>query len=244
MKPDETPIPPCQQSVATRLANQDPTKPINSTTLSNAGLISPNYADPSGAAAAVVASGQWLQQHPQSVGNSFRTDHIKTKHWKIDFTHPSGPQFSVLTEEESRRMVEEARARRAAAAADGQVGDLQGFLGDILNFFKHLWEELESISAHVLDDVLHLLVNGVEFIVQTLREAADALETVFNRIIQGLKDLWQAILDVINFLKQLFEWGDILLTHKVIKAAINSFMTTLAADIGDLGPWSTSNSKL
>jgi hypothetical protein len=132
-----------------------------------------------------------------------------------------------LSEAESLRILNEVRAKRA------EVGDISGFLGDILNFFKHLWEELESISAHVFGEILHLVVNGVEYVVQTLREAADALETVFNRIIQGLKDIWQAIIDVINFLKQLFEWDDILLTHQVIKACINSFMTTAVADIGD-----------
>ena len=227
-KTDEVAIPPCQQSVASRLGNQDPTQPMNSDTLSKAGLISPNYPDKSGAAAGVVSAGQWLQQNPQAGANTLRTDHITTRHWKLDFRHPAGPQFTELSEEEGRNILAAATARRE------ELGDLAGFLGDILNFFKNLLDELEEISAHLVDDVLNLVINGVQFVVQTVREAASALETVFNKIVQGIKELWQAILDVINFLKQLFEWGDILLTHQVIKATINSLMTTLAADADDL----------
>ena len=48
---------------------------------------------------------------------------------------------------------------------------------------------------------------------------------------QGLVDVYNAIKNVLTWLKQLFEWGDILNTHLVIKAMINSALTELIDDI-------------
>jgi hypothetical protein len=225
LKAGETAIPPCPQSVANRLADKDPGKPITAASLAAAGLLSEKYSDPSGAVSAITSSGQWMLQHPQGNANLLALDQVETRHWRVSFIDPAGPSFEELTPERGHALLLQAHAKRA------EVGDFDSFLGDILNFFKHLWEELEEIAATIVDDVLHLLVNGVDFIVETLRQAADALETVFNRILEGLKEVWQAILDVVNFIKQLFEWGDILLAHQVIKASISSLLNAAVAQM-------------
>jgi len=228
VKTGETALPPCAQSIASRLANQDPTQPLTAASLQSAGLISGSYSDPAGAALSIVSAGQWMLQNPQSVANSIDLGRVQTRHWRIDFTDPAGPRFAVLSEEDARTLL------AAAGPPATALGSGSGFLGDVLNFFKHLWNDLKSIVATVVDDVLHLIVNGVTYVVDSLRQAADALETVLNRIIQGLKDVWQAIVDVVDWLKQLFDWGDILTTHQVIKACVNSLLTTAVDRVDDL----------
>ena len=226
LKQSDIAVPPSPQSVANRLAGKDPGKPITVATLSAAGLISPKYGDPSGAVSAVTSAGQWMRQNPQETPNGLTLEHVEVRHWRLSFTDPAGPRFEVLNEAQGLECL-----TRARSPQDGEGGSA-GFLGDILNFFKYLWDKLEEISAHLVDDVLHLVINDVKWIVKTLRQAADALSTVFNRIIGDLKKVWQAIVDVVEFIMQLFEWDDTLLTHRVIKSCINSLLTTAVAQMG------------
>jgi hypothetical protein len=230
VKAGETAVPPCPQSVANRLAGNDPMRPITKDSLTSAGLMDPDYADPSGAATAITSAGQWMLSNSRTTGNALDLSRVTTRHWRVDFTRPSGPRFEVLTQEDARRFRAECGARRAAA---GAPGSLSSFFGDVANFFKHLWNELETFTVTLEQDGLHILFNAEEFIIDTVRQAATALETVWSRIMQGLKDVYELIEEVVDFLKQLFEWGDILRTHTVIRYAVNQFLDQVVSSAED-----------
>jgi hypothetical protein len=140
------------------------------------------------------------------------------RHWTLDFTPAEGPRFRILSDAEAETL-------RANALGSS------GLFGDSCHFFKNAWDDLNSFSASLVGDVLTVIFNGVSWTIQSLKQAGDALETIFTRITQGLKDLYELLKDVLNWLKMLFEWGDILNTHKVLKAAINSTFANIQGSL-------------
>lgn len=242
--PQITPFP---HSIANRLSNNDPTFPINQTTLAGANLLSPKYSDPTGAVKSVIACGEALKSNAQNP-NGLDLSGITTPHWRIDFKDPAGPRFEVLTAGQARELLDQAGAAMDARAL-GDVGSWDSFSDDVVNFFKHAWKELEGVFASIANDVLHIIITGAEkiyrFIVKTIREAASTLEMIFSYIVEGLEDIYDAILDVIDFLKVLFDWDNILNTHKVIKWSINEFVSEIInSTTGDGGAQTWANNQI
>lgn len=223
VKLGETAPPAFVSSVASRLAGNDPSLPVTAAALTSANILNPKFADPSAAISAITSTGQWLLQNPGVDTNTLSLHGVTARHWRIEFPPGGKPQFRMLSEAEARDYV-----HRAAAAAPGSIG---GIFGDVANFFKHAWQEVKSITVSIGDE-LTVLFNDVEkFVLTTVREAGQVLETIFTVIAQGLADAYEVILDALRWLKQLFEWQDILYTHTVIKAVVNSALTELSSCI-------------
>ncbi|WP_442885332.1 ATP-binding cassette domain-containing protein [Amaricoccus sp.] len=213
----------CQSDVV-QTDNPPPTPPATSVsaqltgatteTLTSNGLIDPSYSDPSQAVQAINAAGPWMNPNAAAAG-AVDTSRTTVPHWSLDFTAPEGPRFRILSDAEAEVMRENA------------LGS-SGLLGDACHFFKNAWHELQSFSASLVGDVLTVMLNGEKWTIQTLKQAGDALETVFTRIMQGLKDLHQLLKDVLDWLKMLFEWSDILNTHNVLREATNSMDRDIA----------------
>lgn len=199
---DDDPATPPATSVSSQLSNATQQQ------LTDNNLIDSSYSDPSCAVKAINAAGSWMNPNHANAG-MIDTSRIAVKHWTLDFTAKDGPQFKVLSDAE------------ADALRQNALGS-SGVFGDACHFFKNAWDKLETFSASVKDDVLTVVLNGASWAIQTVKQAGDALETVFTRIMQGLKDLYQILKDVLDWLKMLFEWSDILNTHNVLKAVINS----------------------
>jgi len=227
IKPGETAIPPCPQSVALRLNNQDPSLPITPENLKANGLLNSSYAHPNEATSSVIACGQYMLKNAQGKANLIDIKSLRTPHWRADFTDPSGPRFTALTETEARGLL-------AASAGPGDGWDI---FGDVINWFKHAWKEIKSIVCTIVDDALHIIINGFDYAIRTLRQAASALEAVFVAIGQGLEDVFHVILEVIDFIKQLFDWDDILSTHRVIKWSVQQLVAKTAASTDDMTAW-------
>jgi hypothetical protein len=225
---DTNPVPPSQASVAWRLAGEDPNFPVTQAVLQSKGLISSDYSGSSDPVQAVKAAGQWMQANPQTSGLDIHVSRVAVPHWRIDFTAPGGPSFRVLSQEEAHDFLTQARSGPGASRLGGPES-IGSIFGDAAHFFKHVWQELTSFTATIVGDSLYLLLNDLSFTINKIREAAAAVETIFTRIVQGLKAAYDAIKDVIAWLKQLFSWNDILVTHEVIKYCISSAFTEIPA---------------
>ena len=208
---DDPPPTPPATSVSAQLTS------ATTETLTSNGLIDPSYSDPSQAVQAINAAGPWMNPNTAAAG-AVDTSRITVPHWSLDFTAPEGPRFRILSEAEAEVMRENA------------LGS-SGLLGDACHFFKNAWHELQSFSASLVGDVLTVILNGEKWTIQTLKQAGDALETVFTRIMQGLKDLYQLLKDVLDWLKMLFEWSDILNTHNVLREATNSIFQNIQSSM-------------
>jgi hypothetical protein len=218
VKTGEQGVPPSPSTVASRLANTDPNFPVTAQALQNNSLIDPDYSSPGDAVQAITAAGQWMSNSAQNGNGLLDVSRLAVPHWQLDFTDPSGPRFRILSEKEARE--------RLAAVSGARVGSLGSIFGDIAHFFEHAWQELETFTVTVVDDALNIIFNDLPaFVIRTARQAASALEAIFARIVQGLKDAYEALKNVIEWLKQLFHWEDILVTHNVIRYCLNSAFT-------------------
>ncbi|MGF6227801.1 hypothetical protein QFZ27_001756 [Inquilinus ginsengisoli] len=224
VKSGENPPPTAPSSVASRLSNNDPGQPLTVASLTSAGLINSGYSDPSDAVAAIQAAGQWLQQDGSTDLNTLSLGHVTVRHWRIEFPRTGSPRFMALTEAQAQAYL--AKARTAA-----EPDSFLSFFGDVANFFKHAWQALESFTVTIADDLTIVFNDAEQFVVNTIREAGQALETIFSRIMAGLVEVYDEIKNVVNWLKQLFEWGDILNTHRVIKVMVTSGLDFVSGSI-------------
>ncbi len=84
------------------------------------------------------------------------------------------------------------------------------------------------LRQQIVKGVLNVIFNDLApFVVNTIREAAAAIETVFSAIMQGLDDVYDEIKKVVAWIKMLFDWNDILVTHEVIRFCVNSAFTQI-----------------
>jgi hypothetical protein len=68
--------------------------------------------------------------------------------------------------------------------------------------------------------------------VNTARQAAAAAEMIFAVIKKAALAVYDAIQNVIAWLKLLFEWQDILYTHQALRSCFNQFLSMIAGSIG------------
>jgi hypothetical protein len=79
----------------------------------------------------------------------------------------------------------------------------------------------------VLEDI-SVVINDVKtFVLKTVDQLKDALEVVFQKIAEGFEEAIDAIEKAIEWLRLLFNWSDIVNTHKVVKYYINAVLTNM-----------------
>jgi hypothetical protein len=218
---DETQLTPAPGAVAPTLQT------VSGQTLIDQNLTGSDYANTTAAdnaAAAINSSGGWMVtngQDPDGTG-SIDLSAVNVPHWHLDFTHPDGPRFRVLTADEARSLLAKAQDPSTPPLLGGTLGNV---FGDVAHFFKHEWQKLDSFAATVDQDVLTVVLTAEEgvqsFVISTVKQAGAALETIFSKIKEVADDIYSVIEEVIAWLKMLFEWQDILNTHKIIKSSIN-----------------------
>jgi hypothetical protein len=186
-------------------------------------------------ASAINSAGQWLNNSRNSAsGGLLDTSAIATPHWQIDFTHAEGPRFREMALDEARAIIRHARDPDTPDLLGGALGSL---FGDVAHFFKKEWQKLHTFSASLENEVLTITLaaeEGVQsFVISTVKEAGAALETVFAKIKQIADDIYNVIAEVIAFLKMLFDWDDILNTHKVLSECVTQTLANLNSSISD-----------
>ena len=217
---DGTPLTPLPDSVAPQMQT------VTGADLINQGLTGGDYSQPgpaNTAAQAINSTGNWMTQNDtdSNAQGTIDLSRIKTPHWEIDFAHPDGPRFRVLSAEEARTLLTNRRAT-------GELGSFGSVFGDVAHFFKHEFDQLTYFAATVTDDVLNIVFNDLEpFVISTIKQAGAALETIFSKIRQLADEIYKAMQDVIAWLKMLFDWDDILNTHDVIKECVTQTLTNL-----------------
>lgn len=113
-----------------------------------------------------------------------------------------------------------AHARRSLEASAG----LGEFFGDLLNLFRHAISVIQDVVLRVVDGVVRFAVTVYgkvrEFVLDTVQACGEALSALLRfvqNVVQGAGDI---VMKALDWLKALFNWGDILLTQKVIAHTI------------------------
>jgi hypothetical protein len=116
-----------------------------------------------------------------------------------------------------------------AAALPGDVGsDIQVAAGDFFAWLKHAFEEVESFIVQEAEGIYHFFakIGGeiYDVLLDCVSAVVHAVEFVFNKIKVFFEDL-------IKWLGFLFEWNDILITHKVLKKVLKLCATNAVDQI-------------
>jgi hypothetical protein len=217
----------CDARVHTRLAGQDPNFPVNGSSLVQAGL-APSTIPPSDADDVAhklnLLGGAAVKKHEQRTGQSaLAGGRAGAQCFAIDFTQPGRIFAKDISAEDFDAHV---------AGARFSVGDI---FGDIVNFFKHLIQDLEHIAVKIEQDVVNFAITVAgeikNFVLKTIAEIGDAMELILKRLASFFKDIIDAIETAIKWLRMLFAWGDIINTKKVLKYYITTGLNNIARDL-------------
>ncbi len=133
--------------------------------------------------------------------------------WQVTFGDDGSITYEPLSSEEA--------ARRVAAAA----GPADWVWGTLLDFFNDIVEGPARILSNTwtgVQEAVQVIVDGVEeayqFVVDTVDEAIIVVEGFIKQVVTDVDKF-------VQFLSYLFEWDDIVATHKVIAAQVTSFFT-------------------
>ncbi|CAB1064284.1 hypothetical protein D1BOALGB6SA_9076 [Olavius sp. associated proteobacterium Delta 1] len=196
-----------------RLANQDPKSPMNAQTLKDLKII-PNKVPDSKAdkiASAVTTLGGLMAQHKSS-GN-------QPQSWHFDF---SQKDIGIDTYEGQRVFDFIVPAHELSVIDGGNI------FGDLLHYLDKDLKDLEKIATAVVDDVVHIVlhVKGEikKFALKSVDKIGAFLKLVLKKIVEGFKEVIDVIEAIINWLKRLFDWQNILNTQQVIKHFFNGFL--------------------
>lgn len=202
-----------------RLAGLDPTFPMTADSLQAAGLL-PATMSPSDAAHAVqtiTTLGAAAVNLAPAASRATRAV-LPDVCFVLDFTQPGRLIWRELAPD----------LFGTTAAASGVVGGwLSDITGDVIHFFKHAVDEVQTIGAKIVDGVATLTINGIDYALKTINDIVDGIELVLTKIATLFKEVVDIIKMIIEWLRMLFEWDDILRTHTVIKYYVNSVLTNL-----------------
>lgn len=112
--------------------------------------------------------------------------------------------------------------RSASLEVDSIWDAVETAFGDIFNWLKHAYDEVKSIIIKVVDDVVNFFIQIGEqlfrCVIAAISDVVDAVELIFNKIEVFFEDL-------VKWLGFVFDWNDILRTHKVLKNIIRQYLT-------------------
>lgn len=125
-----------------------------------------------------------------------------------------------------------AQGVRAAALGDPMV-DFDNAIamtaGDLFAWVKHAFDEVKHFFVVVIDDIQHFVIKiGDEIrkiVLDCVAAVTHAIELVFNKIKVFFEDL-------VKWLGFIFEWGDILRTHRVLKNIFRQYGRRAINEIG------------
>ncbi|HEY0014830.1 MAG TPA: hypothetical protein VGC13_00870 [Longimicrobium sp.] len=116
-----------------------------------------------------------------------------------------------------------------AAAGGGGESIIEVAAGDLLNWLNHVAPtvvEDAEVVIHAAEDAWHCVITWVD---QTFRTVLHDLGSVLQTVEMVLKKIEIGIEDAIKFLGFLFEWGDIVRTHNVIKNLVRISVAQVGA---------------
>jgi phosphosulfolactate synthase (CoM biosynthesis protein A) len=123
---------------------------------------------------------------------------------------------------------EEFAAFAGGGAAESVLGDAWG---DVAHFCKQVWDDIESIAIQIYETTANIAVKIYNeakkiyewtqtFVLTTIDDIRDALEVMLQWCAKIWDDVVNVIEKFIEFIKLLFDWGNILNTKTVLRYTI------------------------
>lgn len=124
------------------------------------------------------------------------------------------------------------RLALAAPGPSGDIGDaIEALAGDIFRWIEHALEDVLNFVVHVAEGVAHFFVQIGEqwyhFLLRCIDDVAHGIQFVLNKIGAAFEKL-------VQWLGFIFNWGDILRTHRVLK---NIFLRYAESCVASIPTW-------
>lgn len=150
--------------------------------------------------------------------------------WSLDLT--SGAAFTPHgSQAEATLFADGFRAARGLKAPEGFFSDIVHFISNVI----HGVEDVVMMTVHAVENVLNAVIHTAEnvynLVVTTIEDAAHLVLGFFKSLIKDIEQVVEAIIEALSWL---FDWEDILVTHRQIKSLINtafSQTTTLISQV-------------
>lgn len=214
-----------------RLANQDPTFPVNGAALRSAGLISASVSDSQAdvIAAQLVSIGRIaVSMHPATTQASSTAnappEEIRPFTWSAN---SMGNQIAPR----------ELTADEAAAMSTAASESLSHLWGDVFHRLRNRIEELEHVTLKYVPGavVVELTISGVlsTFHLSSLTAVADFASVFVHWITHFAKAAVNAMKAALAWLRSLFHWKDVLNTKAVLEHYLRQALSKLKASDTD-----------
>lgn len=204
-----------------RLSGQDTSFPVDSAALVKAGVL-PSHIDPTVAtnfADALKNAGGIManMRANTTLGHkrTFTEMGVSEGGWAFRFNAPSDMQVVCLTPEEAKPYLADTPFILGQPAIFEDT-----WLGDLLSYAQQFVHKVSEIVISVVDEVIHIAITIAgkvyKFVTQFIYDIANTLRTIFDRIEAFYETLVDVFTKVVQWLRQLFDWDDILNTKKVL----------------------------
>jgi outer membrane protein assembly factor BamB len=105
--------------------------------------------------------------------------------------------------------------------------------GDIFSGIKHGFESVADHIAHIavtVTDAIHVAINKLG---DTVHIVVNSVEQAVSVVVDFIKQIALEIWMMIQFLLLLFNWGDILAAHRILKDCMRNSAQVVARELGD-----------
>ncbi len=142
-------------------------------------------------------------------------DSTKDRIFGIRYTNGAGAYFDTIEGAVAMGVLPS-----SDAAAQYLSGGIWSVAGDIWDWIKHAIDEVEEFFATVVDDIATVFVRIAGELYQFILDCVESVANGINFILQKIKVF---IDDLISWLGFLFEWPDIVRTHRVLRNVFKQF---------------------
>lgn len=152
--------------------------------------------------------------------------------WGLQFTE--GGHLKFLEEDKAKQYVQN----------HTEVNDIFGLghlFGDFLHWLEHVADDIGTLVVNIGNGIATFTFDAVSFIVHEAEQVFAVMKWLFNKIVMDIET-------IIEWLGALFDWNNIIDTHKVIKNVINQTfaygeneMTSLQSSVEQLFDTMTAN---
>ena len=204
-----------------RMAGQDQNFSVSGDSLKTAGFLPSDYDDDD--ADSFATKLKKLGSHAMTFHDpdSQTTPDYQALHF--NFGGLNGPEVRTLNRREFQGML----LRSESTSAH--------WFGDIVHAIEKAVHELETIAVSVVDGVFTAIINGINYTLDVLEKVGRCMELIMHKMVSYLEQAVDAIKTALKWLATLFNWDDILNTHKVIShyltQTLDNISSNLATDI-------------
>jgi hypothetical protein len=144
--------------------------------------------------------------------------------WKMDFSDPTTPTFAPVSSAE----IAAHRTQLQGQLLGGVADDLKRFMGDVWHAIRHGAMKVDQLVVDTVNRAVHLTLKGFGDLGEiVIREGEKGIEDIVHVIHTIFAAIGAEIERVVEWLRALFNWDDILNTHKVLEYYLKNLTTPL-----------------